>query len=433
MRPSGLHARQGGYPWCCGGEDLLLTLAPFGCGEISAYADSEPMRESMIPSLIRPIVQLLYDNREYRFWAYQIAGWTGYSLATFLSVTLVDDNVSWPHVGHIAMSAVLGILVSWPLRPLYRLTFELSIWRRLLLATTALFVFSGIWNVLRVLVFAWLVGETAVWGDFHYWFFGSLFIFLSWTVLYYGIKYYELLTLEHQKLLEESALKKEEQLRRMRAESSARDAQLQMLRYQLNPHFLFNTLNSINALVKLNENNKAGEMIQLLSQFLRHSLEHDGIDNVRLEQELESLQLYLNIEKTRFEERLTLEFDIEPEARKALVPGLILQPIIENSMKYAIADSEEGGTVRVTARVLEEELLLEVSDTGPGLKAADISRGRGIGLRNTLNRLETLYQGRYTFETFDTLPSGLTVQIHFPFAMALDEHDVAKRSDQCAN
>jgi LytS/YehU family sensor histidine kinase len=280
-----------------------------------------------------------------------------------------------------------------------------------------------VWTVLRIVVFAWIVGETAIWDEFNYWYFGSLFVFLSWTVLYYGIKYYELHTQEHQKLVEESALREREYSKRVEAESSMRDAQLQMLRYQLNPHFLFNTLNAINALIALNENDKAQEMLQLLSEFLRHSLEHDGVENVSLEQELESLMLYLNIEKTRFEDRLTLEFDISAQARLASVPGLILQPIIENSMKYAIADNEQGGTVRVTAGVSDNVLQLEVADTGPGMESAQATEDRGVGLQNTLQRLQTLYGDSYTFEALNTEPTGLAVQISFPFESESTSHD----------
>ena len=365
--------------------------------------------------MIRPLAELLVENRGYRFWFCQIAGWAGYSLVTFLSITLAESNFSWLHIGHIFMSAVLGILTSWPLRPLYRATFDLSLSRRLLVATLAIVILSGVWTVLRIVLFAWIVGEDAIWHEFNYWYFGSLSVFLSWTVLYYGIHYYELLTVEHQKLLEESAEREQERYKRLQAESSARSAQLQMLRYQLNPHFLFNTLNSINALISLHENEKAQEMIQMLSEFLRHSLEHDGIENVSLHEELKSLTLYLNIEKTRFGDRLLMEYDIESEARQAMVPGLILQPIIENSMKYAIAASEGGGTVSVKASIMDDDLLLEVSDSGPGISDMKWMEGRGVGLRNTMDRLETLYGDNYNFGIFDRTPSGLSVQIRIPF------------------
>ena len=361
------------------------------------------------------LMQALHANRNYRFWSCQIVGWGGYSLVTFLSITLIDDNVSWPHIAHISLSALLGLVTSWPLRTLYRRTFDLSMSRRLLLAILAVFVLAGVWTVLRVVVFAWLLGETAIWDEFNYWYFGSIFVFLTWTVLYYGINYYELLTLEHQKLVEASAAKNEEKLKRLEAESLARDAQLQMLRYQLNPHFLFNTFNAISSLVQLKENGKAQDMIHLLSDFLRHSLEQDGVENVTLEQELKSLRLYLKIEQARFEDRLTLEFDIEPRAQQALVPGMILQPIIENAMKYAIADSEDGGTVRVLAQVQGDDLLLEVSDTGPGMSEEQSTSGRGIGLKNTLQRLEATYANKYEFDISQGELPGLTVRLRFPF------------------
>jgi two-component system LytT family sensor kinase len=144
-------------------------------------------------------------------------------------------------------------------------------------------------------------------------------------------------------------------------------------------------------------------------------LEQDGIENVSLEQELESLMLYLNIEKARFEDRLTLQFDIEPEARQASVPGMILQPIIENAMKYAISQSEEGGTVSVSASVSDNNLLLQVSDTGPGDSATKTTQGRGIGLRNTLQRLEAIYSSEYAFEINEEAATGFTVRLRFPF------------------
>lgn len=371
--------------------------------------------------MMRSLAKTLHENRNYRFWLCQVSGWAGYSLVTFFSITLIDDQVTWPHVGHIGLSAVLGILTTWPLRPLYHQTFDLPLLQRIVIATLAVFILSGLWTVLRIVVFAWIVGQTAIWDEFNYWYFGSLFVFLSWTVLYYGIKYYELHTLEHAKLMEESALKQREQLRRKEAESATRNAQLQMLRYQLNPHFLFNTLNSINALVRLNESHKAQDMIQQLSRFLRHSLEDESRENVSLDQELETLMLYLAIEQIRFEDRLELEFDVEPLAREALVPSLLLQPIFENSMKYAIADSEDGGAVSLKARVVDDELQLEVSDTGPGMEALQNVQGQGIGLSNTLNRLETLYGRDYTFETNSVEPTGLCVRINIPFQTAPEE------------
>ncbi len=368
-----------------------------------------------MPLKSNTIAQTIYDNQDQQFWFFQLVGWVGYSLVTFFSITLWDNNITWSHVGHILLQAVLGILSSWPLRSIYRKYFRLPVWQRLLMLITASLVFSAIWTALRMYTFMLISGEEGLWSEFNYWYFGSLFVFLSWSALYFGIKYYQLLTIEHKKLLEESAERREEKLKRVQAEGLARNAQLEMLRYQLNPHFLFNTLNSINALIKLNENDRAQKMILLLSQFLRHSLDQGSIEKITLEQELATLMLYLDIEMVRFEGRLKLDFDIEPQVLNALVPGLILQPLIENSMDHAIAINEEGGVIKLSARKIREELQLELSDTGPGTTVSKDTGKRGVGLRNTVDRLKTMYGGKYHFEDSQQSSEGYTVRIIIPY------------------
>jgi LytS/YehU family sensor histidine kinase len=280
-------------------------------------------------------------------------------------------------------------------------------------------MFSGLWTASRIYTFMLISGERGLWAEFHYWYFGSLFVFLSWTVLYFGIHYYELLILEHQKLLAESSLREKEKLRRLQAESAAREAQLKMLRYQLNPHFLFNTLNAINAHVRLGENVPASEMIQFLSRFLRHSLEQDSTEEVPLEHELESLRLYLKIEKARFGERLDIRYDIADGAGEALVPSLVLQPLVENAMKYAVAPSEEGSTLEIRAEQRGTQLQLQVLDTGPGMVDTALSERKGIGLSNTLERLRALYGEQYEFTVSNRSPKGLVVTIRLPWREAV--------------
>ena len=371
--------------------------------------------------MIRPLVEILYANRDLRFWVCQLVGWMGWSLGTFFTITVVAGNADWINVGHIAMSAVLGILASWPLRHIYQFTFESPLGLRILVAAVAVILFSAIWTVLRIQVFAWLMGEPPLWHDANLWYFGSLFVFLSWTVLYYGIKYYDMLTTQHQELVEEVSESRSEQMLRYRAEAEAHEAQMRMLHYQLAPHFLFNTLNGINALVRLGEIDRAQEMIQLLGDFLRHALKQDALESVTLGCEMESLMLYLNIEKSRFEDRLFLQFDIDPESLNARVPALLLQPIIENAMKYAIAECEDGGTLSIASRVSGQELYLEVADTGPGLKVELTEENRGIGLRNVEERLLTLYGEEQAFTLSDNVPSGLKVTIKIPLTLAGDE------------
>ena len=181
----------------------------------------------------------------------------------------------------------------------------------------------------------------------------STYLLLCWTGIYFGIKYYEVLQQQREATL--------------RAATLAQEAQLKMLRYQLNPHFLFNTLNAISTLILDNENRTANQTIMRLSEFLRYTLDQDPMKKVTLRQEVEAMNLYLTTERLRFGERLRLEFAIEERALEALVPSLLLQPLIENAVKYAISPSEKGGMIRVEGRARGAMLELAVCDDGPGL------------------------------------------------------------------
>ena len=135
----------------------------------------------------------------------------------------------------------------------------------------------------------------------------------------------------------------------LKASTMAHQAHIKMLRYQLNPHFLFNTLNAISTLILLKENDTAEAMVSRLSDFLRYSLDNDPIKRVPLGQEIKALRLYLEIEKVRFDDRLEVLWDIDESCESALVPSMILQPIIENAIKHAISKMENGGRISITA------------------------------------------------------------------------------------
>jgi LytS/YehU family sensor histidine kinase len=208
----------------------------------------------------------------------------------------------------------------------------------------------------------------------------------------------------------------------LRAGTLAQEAQLKMLRYQLNPHFLFNTLNAISTLILDNENRTANQTIMRLSEFLRYTLDQDPMKKVTLRQEVEAMNLYLTTERLRFGERLRLEFAIEERALEALVPSLLLQPLIENAVKYAISPSEKGGMIRVEGRARGAMLELAVADDGPGLRSHTLGvaapgAGRGVGLRNIRERLAVLYEDRHRFATLDNKP-GLRIELGLPLEMA---------------
>ena len=369
----------------------------------------------MVAYDLHPFAQALYRNTNYQFWLMQLIGWFGLALISFLSLTLWYDQQGLNYIAHTLLQSVLGILVSWPLRPLFHFFWNKSVWMLLCAAIAGVLVCSVVWTILRITTFMAMTGEQGLWTDFGGWLFGSIMIFACWAAFYHGVKLYQLLQSEHANLLRIAAENKEQQLRRSQAETIAHEAQLKMLRYQLNPHFLFNTLNAIAALVTAKELSRASTMIVQLSNFLRYSLDNDPIRRVSLKEEMDALKLYLNIEQTRFAERLELDFDIDSSAEVARIPSLLLQPLAENAIKYAIAPMEEGGKISVSAELEKDYVCIEMLDSGPGLQTEGQSlEGIGIGLRNTVDRLHEFYGDNYTFNLESGASGGLRVFIRLP-------------------
>jgi len=363
------------------------------------------------------LAETLYDNRNYQFWSLQLAGWGGLCVVTFFSLTLWYNTVQWSYVSHTVVQSILGMLLSLPMHRAYLSIWDRPIPSRLGLSVLVVIVVSVFWTIFRMLTFIWMTDEQQIWADFGGWYFSSFLVYLCWTAFYYGEKYYYQANLEQRNKLAAIAEIKEEQLKRLNAEADARQSQLGMLRYQLNPHFLFNTLNTISALVKFGESDKAHKMISQLGEFLRYSLDSDPSAMITFEQEVEALMLYLDIERTRFGERLTMQFDIAEQAKQARVPSLLLQPLVENAIKYAIAVNENGGTIGLNATVENDELVIELTDTGPGTVTSKPSprTGRRVGLRNTLERLKTLYDDAYVFDISLRSGGGLRTKIRIPY------------------
>lgn len=191
-------------------------------------------------------------------------------------------------------------------------------------------------------------------------------------------------------------------------------AQLQALKMQLHPHFLFNTLHAISALVQ-EDPEGAERMIARLSDLLRLSLESSGLQEVPLRQELEFLQLYLEIEKTRFEDRLKIEFEIAPETTEARVPSLILQPLVENSIRHGLLNRTRDGRIWIHAERQGSNLILSVKDNGCGLPSDGAYRRSGLGLATTRGRLEKLYGHNQTLILRNVKSGGVEARILIPF------------------
>jgi two-component system, LytTR family, sensor kinase len=200
-----------------------------------------------------------------------------------------------------------------------------------------------------------------------------------------------------------------------RLEAQLAQAQLDALRMQLHPHFLFNTLNSIVGLVRDNRNQTAVSMLVGLSDLLRHTLEHSARQEVELREEINFIKLYLSIQEMRFSDRLRIEFDIDPETTKALVPNLILQPLTENALRHGIGRRVDSGLVGVSSAVEDGHLRLTVYDNGAGLPEDwQLKGSAGIGLANTAARLQQLYDNDHQFDIRNRDGGGVEVVIVMP-------------------
>ena len=352
-------------------------------------------------------------NREATFWLLQAVGWSAYFIANYFVALFypVEGHANkFSGYFHVVIgAAITGFLLSSMLRYAYREVRDRP--PAVVVPTILVLVYLAavIW---RLEIDVGYVVSMHEWGELlENWarIFAdaliSTYLLLCWSALYLGIYYYEAAQREREATLRAMAL--------------AQETQVKMLRYQLNPHFLFNTLNAISTLILDRDNHTANQAVTRLSAFLRHTLDQDPMKKVTLRQELEALDLYLGIEKLRFGPRLRLDIAIDPDAEEALVPSLLLQPLVENALKYAIAPSETGGTLHIGARLIGQRLLLHVADDGPGVAAGiTIGAGRGVGLRNTRDRLNVLYGDRARFASHNTTP-GLRIDIEFPAEISL--------------
>ncbi|MDE0758722.1 MAG: histidine kinase [Pseudomonadales bacterium] len=352
------------------------------------------------------------------FWSLQFSGWLGWIILFALRDAYWNQPIERSLM--LVFDAGAGFLLTTMLRYCYQLVWNLSIATRAITILLASLFTALIWQPIKnfsQIVYLSEYQSVYEFGISSY-FAGvlgySYFVILCWSGLYFGLKFYRLLVVETQ--------------RSIRAESAVIGAQLQMLRYQLNPHFLFNTLNAISTLIVVKDAIRADAMLHKLSEFLRYSLNDQPMGLVTLENELKATQLYLDIEKVRFAERLKVVTRIEEQVLEAEVPSLIFQPLVENAIKFAVVDREAGGLVVLSAQLEDKTLVLKVSDDGPGLDpvmmpepaTGDVEPGdSGVGLKNTRKRLIYLYgeDGQLEFSRADL--GGLCVCVRLPFVKVM--------------
>ncbi len=231
----------------------------------------------------------------------------------------------------------------------------------------------------------------------------STFILFVWCSLYFSIKLWQHSMRERERLL--------------RAEAETRDARLSALRYQLNPHFLFNSLNAVSTLVLDGNPPAATRMLAQIGEFLRTILDNEAAPETSLSQEIAFAEQYLAIEQTRLGSRLRVHMAISPETLDALVPSMLLQPLIENAVRHGVAPVVEGGTIRIESKLHAAQLQIKVRNSGPvrsELAPSDESAS-GIGISNTAERLKTLYAGDHNFQLQWPQSGGCEVTVELPF------------------
>jgi signal transduction histidine kinase len=347
--------------------------------------------------------QSFFHDKNRAFWILQGGGWFAYLMLRALSGLANKMGVGFilPAIIVTATGFSLTLLMAAAYRRIITMK-PVYVWT---LSPLILGLASGLFSVLEVWAHATFYQPG--WKPQGIEFLGAILLDFSvlgaWTGLYYGINYYLLLA--------------EQSERMINVARQANSAQLEMLRYQLNPHFLFNTLNSISTLVLLKQTDRANAMLSRLASFLRYSLvgEREGLATVA--QEAEALKLYLDIERTRFEARLRTRFDIAEDVLDGRLPSLLLQPIVENAIKYAVTPSEDGADIIIDARKMADRLIITIADTGPGLAAAqaDGSGGTQVGLANIKERLHQAYGDDHRFELAENVPQGLIVLIDIPY------------------
>jgi signal transduction histidine kinase len=340
------------------------------------------------------------EPRRSLFWPLQLGGW-----AVFYVGMLVAGFSQWP-VAYTLVNktslVALGFFLTLVLRAVFRALDArgAGLPVQAVLAVPLSWGLAAVWMATHHLVLRAFTERGAVFGGFPDFTNAIYFAFVlfSWSALYFGVSAH-LARLEADRRLSE-------------AEALANEARLNALRLQLNPHFLFNTLNGVSTLVAEGKGEEATKMLARLADFLRATLDVDERHEVPLSEELSFAKSYLEIERSRFGERLRVDVDVDGAANDGLVPALILQPLVENAVKHAVAPRAGHGTVSIAARAADGELTLRVDDDGPGL--AEPARG-GIGLSNTKERLRRLYGDRALLTLGTSASGGLGVSIRLPF------------------
>lgn len=335
------------------------------------------------------------------YWQFQIVGWSGLYLLGLAGIFPYLKVAGTLRANSAAFAALF--VVSCLLRPICR-----SLVRR-----------HSSWVALELSAFGWslpagavvgLVSELSIldihrmdWADWGVSSMQSVVVMFLWCSLYFSIKQWQQSARERERLL--------------RAETEVREARLSALRYQLNPHFLFNSLNAVSTLVLEGNAPAATRMLAQIGELLRTSLDSEATPETPLSQEMAFTEQYLAIEQTRLGSRLRVETAISSDTLDALVPNMLLQPLVENAVRHGVSPLVEGGTIRIQSKLVDGRLQLTLQNSGrPDIRPVQQRKpANGIGISNTAERLKTLYGSdqKFALEWPDTGGCRVTVEIPF--------------------
>jgi two-component system sensor histidine kinase AlgZ len=355
------------------------------------------------------VEQLTSSPRLRSFWQFQLGGWLLYAIV--LAASNIPMRNMRDDVAYHATFLLSGFLLSFIMYGVCH-----ALWQARVPLIRALVTCTGVAYGLGIVVAA-----VSYWSELHFgrskshyhWSYvftyasSACFVLVAWGFLYFGIKHYQGWEEEKQRL--------------QAAQLMAREAQMRALRYQLQPHFLFNTLNAISTLVLDNQPRIATQMIARLADLLRRTLESPDTHQVSLREEIAVTKEYLALEKVRFGPRLMVSFEIGPDTQEAQVPRFLLQPLVENAVRHGIAKRPQGGNLVLRSEAINGRLRIKIEndsaeDDRPVMRRDASALHRGVGLTNTRARLEQMYGHEAALETHATASGTYEVRISMPLS-----------------
>lgn len=341
------------------------------------------------------------NPRSHLFWLFQSCGWIVYAMLTELMIKIPSEEPWSIHIPHLIIDVTCGFLITLALRRAYNCSskhaFKTKVASHLILLLTATLV----WTQIKWVTLQWLYGNgwlAMSWFDFGTWTSASLTMLSTWTAFYYAIKIYLDNLEQTQKAAEATHL--------------AKESQLKMLRYQLNPHFMFNSINAICTLILKKESLQAVNMLEKLCDLLRHSLYTDPLEKVAIKEEIAILKTYLDIEQCRFTDRLEVNISVDKPCNDLLIPSLLIQPLVENALKHGMR-ADQKMVITINVEKTKTALLIKVADTGKGFNDNKKSK-RGIGLANCEQRLKLIYGNSHHIEKGNAKTGGAWLCISLP-------------------